>query len=131
MEKKQFSQHIVIDTPSTHKRTVRAIVSAAILTCACAYFFGASVNPGDSQVRKAPSIHSLPRNFLAISVQCFSQVALHLASLIRSSLALTSLIRKGTSLGKNVTTSTSARLYQYLSTTVTLIVLNSTWLSSD
>ncbi|KAH8554996.1 alpha/beta hydrolase fold-domain-containing protein [Umbelopsis sp. PMI_123] len=50
MEKQQLEQHAVINNPSPPKRTVRAILSATILTCACAYFFGTSIKLGDNQV---------------------------------------------------------------------------------
>jgi hypothetical protein len=48
-EKQQVDQHIVISSP---KRTVRAILSAVILTCSCAYFFGTSMSVDTTPVRK-------------------------------------------------------------------------------
>ncbi|KAI8580790.1 hypothetical protein K450DRAFT_270836 [Umbelopsis ramanniana AG] len=63
MEKQQLDQHTVSHTPTAPKRTVRAIVSAAALTCACAYLFSTSIHLGNPEISNPINIGYKEGNF--------------------------------------------------------------------
>lgn len=57
MEKQQFDHPTVPPPPSSAKRTVRAILSAALFTGACAYFLSSAVDLGLPQVQQTTYRH--------------------------------------------------------------------------